>query len=57
MQMTFAKDSLVQITYMCPWGSKTPADLLQPPPAKTKDKLVITSACLGGLQRKRSITV
>lgn len=48
--MTYAKDSLVQITYMCPWGSKTPADLLKPPPAKTKDKLVayISSNCNGG---------
>lgn len=40
IQVTYHNDSLAQVTFMCPWGTKKPADLFNPAPPKTKEKLV-----------------
>lgn len=40
-KMTYEHDSFVQITYTCPWGSRTLQDLFHPPTPKTSDKLVL----------------
>lgn len=47
-QITYEQDSLAQVTFMCPWGSKTAADLRNPPPPKSKDKLVWPHPCSEG---------
>jgi hypothetical protein len=47
---TYHHDAEVQVTFVCPWGSKKYEDLRTPPPPKSDDKLVafIASNCGAG---------
>jgi hypothetical protein len=53
--ISYHHDSLVHITYVCPWGGVS--DFLAPPPPKSRDKLAVfvTSNCYGpGGARERT---
>lgn len=55
--MTYDPDSLVQVTYTCPWGDIN--TFLDPPPKKSSDKIVVLMAsnCNTGGADKRTAYV
>src|SRR5690348_7402648 len=48
-KMTYHHDSLVQVTFTCPWGNIN--TFLDPPPPKSNDKIVVFmgSNCVTGI--------